>query len=84
MELSGWSAFFAEIVALSEGAERQYGIANLNYSEYMIERLELCITTCSSVLEIITSSTAAMELQECTSCLRQLVECLERLHCRWD
>ena len=50
----------------------------------MIERLELCITTCSSVLEIITSSTAAMELQECTSCLRQLVECLERLHCRWD
>ncbi len=84
MEINGWSDFFAKIIALCEGAERQHGIANLSYSEYIIERLELCITTCSSVLEVITSSTTAVELQECTSSLKQLIECLQRLYRRWD
>ena len=32
VEISGWSEFFKEISTLVDGAERQYGIANLNGS----------------------------------------------------
>ncbi len=80
MEVSGWSDFFSEIIALVEGAERQYGIANLNYSEYVIERLELSINTASSLLETITNSTVADDL--CHS-LAELIQCLQSSYRRW-
>ena len=50
--ISGWSDFFHEIVTLADSSERQLGIANLNYSDYVLERLEMCIGTCSNMLEI--------------------------------
>jgi len=41
--------FFDEITKLVEEGERQYGVANLDYTEYFIERLELCIVSCMSL-----------------------------------
>ena len=69
VEISGWSEFFKEISTLVDGAERQYGIANLNYSDYVMERLELSISTCFNLLEAINNST---ELEECLSSLTEL------------
>ena len=48
---SGWSEIFKEISTLVDGAERQYGIANLNYLDYVMDRLELSISTCFNLLE---------------------------------
>ena len=78
-----WSDFFDQVAALTESGQRQYGIANLNYSEYFIDRLALCINTCTSLLGTITSSAVAGEATECTTSLTELIECLQRLHHRW-
>ena len=61
---NGWSDFFEEIITLMDSAQRQYGIANLTYFEYVIERLELCLETCLSLLQALSNST---ELQECSA-----------------
>ena len=42
--------FFDEISRLVGEAERQYGLANRGYTEYVTERLEYAITTCSDIL----------------------------------
>ena len=39
--------FYDEIVRLLRELQRQYGIANVNYTAYALERLENCIITCS-------------------------------------
>lgn len=79
--ISGWSDFFHEIVTLADSSERQLGIANLNYSDYVLERLEMCIGTCSNMLEIINTST---ELQDYSSSLIELIQCLQRSYRRWN
>ena len=84
VEISGWRNLFLEVSALSESAERQYGIAHLSYSKYILERLALCIDTCSNIQEIIVVSTLASDLQECSRNLTELIETLQRLHNRWE
>ena len=74
VEISGWRNLFLEVSALSESAERQYGIAHLSYSNYILERLALCIDTCSNIQEIIVVSTLASDLQECSRNLTELIE----------
>ena len=49
MSLASWKSHFDEICRLLESAERQYGVANTNYADVTIERLELAI---QSVLTI--------------------------------
>ena len=51
LNLTGLSEFFDEITRLIDGAERQYGIANRSYADYIIERLEFCIITCSNLVD---------------------------------
>ena len=62
-EISGWQDIL-NISKLSDSAERQHRVAQLNYTEYILERLALCIDTCSNIQEIIDTSTQATELQE--------------------
>ena len=79
VEISGWRNLFLEVSALSESAERQYGIAHLSYSNYILERLALCIDTCSNIQEIIVVSTLASDLQECIRNLTELIETLQQV-----
>ena len=44
---SGVGVFFSEVSGLIDQAERQYGLANRSYTEYVIERLKYAITMCS-------------------------------------
>ena len=53
-------------------------------TEYILERLALCIDTCSNIQEIINTSTQATELQECSHTVAELTEHLQRLHYRWE
>ena len=41
-----WSGFYEELVKLLEEAERHYGVANKQYTEYILERLEFSIHSC--------------------------------------
>ncbi len=45
--LGGLSTFFSHVVTFLEEAEQQYGVANENFTEYVLEQLELCIRSCS-------------------------------------
>ena len=42
-----------EVARLVGEAERLYGMANYSYADYIIGRLEMCISTCSNLLHII-------------------------------
>lgn len=43
--LDVWGAFYDEMVRMLEEADRQYGVASLNYTQYVIECLETVIQT---------------------------------------
>ena len=63
---------FEEIVSLVESSERQFGVANCGYCEYIVDRLELCITTCSKIKSY------------CTLLLSKLLQCLYSMVNKWD
>ena len=74
--MDGLSAFFDDIVQLIEGAERQYGVANIGYTEYTLERFESCIIACTSVLnQLLTSA----PLHDYCARLNELIECLRTI-----
>ena len=51
--LNGWYGFFIEVVALLDEAEKNYGIANHNYTDYALERMEMALSTCSEMQHIV-------------------------------
>ena len=50
--LNGWNTYFEEISRSLEDTERQYGVANNNFTDYILERLEMILSTCSDLLHI--------------------------------
>ena len=48
-DLRGWKSFFDEVASFIEGIERQYGVANENFTEYVVDRLELIIRSCTVI-----------------------------------
>ncbi len=43
--------FFNEVFQLVDQAERQYGLANRDYTDYIIERLEFVVNVCSDLFD---------------------------------
>ncbi len=53
--------------------ERQYGEANMGYTEYTLERLDMCMNTCRSLSEYISNEVASHpQLVECCQSLNEL------------
>ena len=42
---SEWSEYFETITQFLVGASRQYGVANGSFTEYVVDRLDLCISS---------------------------------------
>ena len=79
--LDSWSSFFHEILRLLEEGERQLDVANVSYIAYMLERLELSISTCSEVLHHIRNQAG---LEECESQLRNLIDSIKCIYQKWE
>ena len=80
----GLDSFFDEISNLLGDAERQYGIADQRYSEYIIERFEHCIHTCLDVVgHIRTGASESANMQGYCSSLQELIQCLETIVQKW-
>ena len=79
-EASGLSNFFSEISKMVEEAERQYGLANRSYTEYIIERLEHSIAVCSNILDQLLGVAG---LEEYCSCKQELIDSIKALHRKW-
>ena len=60
---SEWSEYFETITQFLVGASRQYGVANGSFTEYVVDRLDLCISMCST-LEEPNSGEGVLELAE--------------------
>ncbi len=88
---SEWTMYFDVITHLLQGASRQYGVANESYTEYVIERLDLCISTCTTLKEQLTLSSASEvnDDQEgdlvvvCKAELEELVDSLMQVQIQW-
>ena len=88
--MEGWSRYFEDISHFLEGAERQYGIANESFTEYVLERLELCIRTCITLTEHLDSETVpnldegeVAIIEDYQSTLLGLIHCLRSLQQKW-
>lgn len=78
---TAWGRYFRELSLLLEEGERQYGIANRRYTDYILERLEFIRSACSELLHHLRHHTAGLE--EYKSELTVLIECLRQIHHRW-
>ena len=80
-ETRRYTAFFHEISELIQQAERQYGLANRNYTEYIIERLEYLITVCSDLLE---NMKGVSGLEDYSRSIQELIDCVKRICKKWE
>ena len=88
MALERWTGFSREIMDLVNIGERHYGVANANYSDCMVERLELAIHSCQAIangLSVASSNVSSDEesVTEYKDCIEQLVELLRGLFDQW-
>ena len=85
----GWNEFFDNISSLLAGANRQYGTANNRYSQYIIERLEMCIMSVAHIKDTIRDSIEGMsssdeDLTVYLFQLKELLACLRQLSALWE
>ena len=82
----GWETFFTELATFLRLLEREEGVANLQFSQYALERLQVAIVGSSNVRNVL----AAVEDDQSEvvlyyqSAMTELVECLQFLSVRWE
>ena len=81
MNPSGWTRFFTTLSAFIVSCERQYGLANQQYTEYAIERFSLSCQGVQALIDPI--RTAGAELNGIYTHLTQLVEDLRYILQLW-
>ena len=79
--LNDWSRFFSEIITFLSEAERQFGIANRNYAEYALQRMDMAFSTCSSILHQLAN---APELHAYVITLNELCSNLRYIYHQWS
>ncbi len=79
-----WGGYFGEIARILEGADRQYGIANISYTEYVLERLETCVQTCRAVMAQITPTNPTGRVRWYRNAFGELISCLRSIRRKWE
>ena len=64
MAVEAWVTFFTELLQLLESSERNLGISNGNFCEYMVERLEISIQSCTNLSILLQSPSVALSNEE--------------------
>ena len=88
-DLLGWERFFTELSSFIRSINRQRGNANEDFSEYVAERLEMCVVSVSSLLHHFRSTTPADESAARVGALysarlSELLECLRIMLREWQ
>ena len=87
---SEWETFFTEVARVVASANNQRGLANEEFSEYVVEQLEMIIITVSSLESCLgsymPSSELGREIVISNMCeeLRSLLECLRCILSEWE
>ena len=73
------------IVHLLEAADRQYGVANQSYVQYVLERREICLQTCRTLKrQFTTPSDSNGRLQWYLYSIEELISCLWLIRRKWE
>ncbi len=91
-ELWGWEEFFQQIGQFLTECERNFGSCSGEYAEYVIERLRLCIRSCSCLLdnfeESINEINASVRHRDVIAvymdAVIELIDCLRELSKEWS
>ena len=75
---------FEEIIRLLEHSNRQYGVSNLSYTHYILERLETCLQTCRSLRQQITPANITEKLLWYRDAFDEVVSNLQTLIMKWE
>ena len=79
--------FFEELESFLRDLNRQIGLANRLYSEYAVERLEVCIHSVSSLVDLLHSrspSETSTDVVQLSVQLAELLQCLRRIFLKWQ
>ena len=87
--LSGWEQFFDELDSFIRSVNRQRGTANEDFSEYVVERLEMCTRSVFSLIHHLrlnapTDEAAARIGIQYSASLSELLECLRSMLREWQ
>ena len=82
-ELNGWSVFFTEVTALLDEAQKNYGIANHNYTDCALERMEMALSTCSEIHHRLLVASPDAEMQDYCSTLDDLITQIRFIYRKW-
>ena len=89
MDDTEWSRYFDYVIQFLRGAKRQYGVGNEHFADYVVERLDLCISTCASVIDHMvpingtTNSDEVPVVEEYRSEACRLLDCLKAIQVEW-
>ena len=85
-----WNSFFSKLNDFASCLKRQYGIAKRQYTEFAVERLEMCVESVSGLLSHMNGVSTLLltvderhAIQGCVECLRELLECLRSIGSDW-
>ena len=81
--LNGLEGFFVKVVVLLDEAEKNYGIANHNYTDYALERMEMTLSTCLKMQHILLNASLDSEMQEYCSTSTELISCIQFIYSNW-
>ena len=88
-DLLGWERFFSELSSFLSSINRQRGTANEDFSEFVVERLQMCIMSVSTLIHHLQSNVpsdgaAARVGAQYSAHLAELLECLRSMLQEWQ
>ncbi len=84
MSLAGWASHFSELCSLLECSERHHGTASAQFSDSMVERFELAIHSCISIVHGLENPSVSLEsMSSLKSSLHELIQYLRSLLDKW-
>ena len=87
---AGWSRFFEELGRVISESQRQLGIANEEFVEYIVDKLEIGLRNINSILEVLRNGQEELPEEEereiaasyCRS-ISELISCLQTILSDW-
>lgn len=76
-----WDQYFSSVENFLRESERQYGLGNDEYVQYVLEQLEVTQLTCQVLLRTLSRH---VEFHEQQQLLSGLIGCLRTLRIRWQ
>ena len=83
LDVEAWERYFGHVSSLLQELERQFGISNLSYTSYALERLDLCLTSSRALCDRLFTSSDTRVRQTYYEWLQELVTCLSMIRVKW-